>query len=165
MNDLFNTVTTMKALSLWQPWASLVAAGVKVHETRHWHTDYRGLIAISASKTMDYAGSPDGLCADALGGRFWSHHLPLGAVVAIGRLSACRRAQDVSGQITKADREAGNFTHGRYAWRFEDVRRIAKPIPVVGRQGLFNWTPPPDIDQLISQPIDHAATCQRIGWA
>ena len=26
----------MKAISLWQPWASLIAAGVKPYETRHW---------------------------------------------------------------------------------------------------------------------------------
>lgn len=26
----------MKAISLWQPWASLIAAGVKPFETRHW---------------------------------------------------------------------------------------------------------------------------------
>ncbi len=38
----------MKALTLWQPWASLVALGVKTIETRSWSTKYRGPLAIHA---------------------------------------------------------------------------------------------------------------------
>ncbi len=38
----------MKALSLWQPWASLIALGVKTIETRSWATNYRGPLAIHA---------------------------------------------------------------------------------------------------------------------
>lgn len=41
----------MKALSLWQPWASLVAIGAKTIETRSWSTSYRGPLAIHAAKT------------------------------------------------------------------------------------------------------------------
>jgi hypothetical protein len=41
----------MKALTLWQPWASLVAFGEKRVETRCWTTKYRGDIAIHAAKT------------------------------------------------------------------------------------------------------------------
>lgn len=40
-----------KAISLWQPWASLIAYGVKTIETRSWSTSYRGPIAIHAAKT------------------------------------------------------------------------------------------------------------------
>lgn len=36
------------ALSLWQPWASLIALGVKTIETRSWSTQYRGPLAIHA---------------------------------------------------------------------------------------------------------------------
>lgn len=39
----------VKTLSLWQPWASLVALGVKTIETRSWSTEYRGPLAIHAS--------------------------------------------------------------------------------------------------------------------
>lgn len=45
----------MKALSLHQPWASLVALGVKTIETRSWSTSYRGPLAIHAAKrTPEY---------------------------------------------------------------------------------------------------------------
>lgn len=40
----------MKALTIWQPWASLLACGVKKYETRSWATQYRGPIAIHAAK-------------------------------------------------------------------------------------------------------------------
>lgn len=40
----------MKALTLHQPWASLIALGVKTVETRSWSTAYRGPLAIHAAK-------------------------------------------------------------------------------------------------------------------
>lgn len=40
----------MKALTIWQPWASLIAIGAKEFETRSWSTNYRGTIAIHAAK-------------------------------------------------------------------------------------------------------------------
>jgi hypothetical protein len=39
----------MKALSLWQPHATLVAIGAKPYETRSWETSYRGPLAIYAT--------------------------------------------------------------------------------------------------------------------
>lgn len=170
MYDLFprapamQQVATIKALSLWQPWASLVAAGVKRHETRHWSTDYRGPIAIHAAKTMDMAGAPDLLC-EAVAGPWWSQELPRGCVVAIGRLAACDPADRVADHLTQADRVAGNFARGRFAWRIEDVRRLLTPIPLVGRQGLFNWTPPADLSSNLGPRLDHGAACRLIGWA
>src|ERR1700689_5364039 len=43
---------SMKALTLTQPWASLVAVGAKRIETRSWRTPYRGPLAIHAAKTF-----------------------------------------------------------------------------------------------------------------
>ena len=40
----------MKALTLTQPWATLVAIGAKTIETRGWSTSYRGPLAIHAAK-------------------------------------------------------------------------------------------------------------------
>ena len=42
----------MKVLSLWQPWATLMAIGAKKIETRHWYTRYRGPLVIHAAKTL-----------------------------------------------------------------------------------------------------------------
>lgn len=40
----------MKAVSLWNPWAAAIAAGIKKIETRSWTTSYRGPLAIHAAK-------------------------------------------------------------------------------------------------------------------
>lgn len=40
----------IKALSLWQPWASLIAIGAKKIETRGWSTKYRGPLVICSAK-------------------------------------------------------------------------------------------------------------------
>lgn len=40
----------MKAISLWQPWATLISTGDKTWETRSWATTYRGPLAIHAAK-------------------------------------------------------------------------------------------------------------------
>lgn len=42
----------MKTISLWQPWASLVAIKAKRIETRSWYTSYRGPLAIHAAKVF-----------------------------------------------------------------------------------------------------------------
>lgn len=165
MSDLFEgPPQPIKALSLWQPWASLKARGLKRHETRHWSTDYRGPIAIHAAKTLDVAGAPDVLCLSAFG-QFWHRELPLGAIVAIGQLAAVVPAEGLADNLTRADRAAGNFAAGRFAWRVEQLRPLKTPIPCVGRQGLFNWTPPADVEDRLGEIRDHAAICFQLGWA
>jgi hypothetical protein len=98
----------MKALSLWQPWATLVALGVKKLETRSWSTTYRGPLAIHATATMpkgmdgtagmigDYSVDRDGrsepwyvLDRRDVGASHYQLpiYLPLGAVVATCVLS------------------------------------------------------------------------------
>lgn len=164
MGDLFETPkTTIKALSLWQPWASLVARGVKRHETRGWATPYRGPIAIHAAKTLDRAGAPERLCLSALG-LDWSRDCPLGAIVAVADLTDCLAAASVAEAVTRADHAAGNFAPGRFAWRLDNVRALTRPIPLTGRQGLFNWMPPEDLEDNLGPVLDHEAICHSIGW-
>lgn len=158
MTDLFGQSTPMKALSLWQPWASLVAAGVKIDETRHWSTDYRGPIAIHAAKTLDVAGAPDHLCLSVFG-QFWPRTLPSGVVVCIAELYDCVQADRIAGYVSRANLAAGNFAPGRFAWRLRNIQALKTPIPVVGRQGLFNWTPPAALE--LTPPRDHGAACNH----
>lgn len=42
-------ITQIKAISLHQPWASLIAMGFKKFETRSWGTNYRGKLVICAA--------------------------------------------------------------------------------------------------------------------
>lgn len=46
----------MKALSILQPWAWLIANGYKQHENRTWDTKFRGEFLIHAGKGFDAEG-------------------------------------------------------------------------------------------------------------
>ncbi|MDE2096723.1 MAG: ASCH domain-containing protein [Patescibacteria group bacterium] len=175
----------MKALSLIQPWATLIAIGAKRIETRSWATRYRGEIAIHASKrfTMDEREICDEepfLSALTRGGykRTWreEHHvqiplwdaLPLGAIVAVARLAAIFRTDDVAllpGQLRLAndnpdygyfptaphESDFGNYQPGRFAWLLDDVKALAEPIPCKGALNL--WELPPDVEARIREAL------------
>lgn len=131
----------MKALSLWQPWATLIALGEKQVETRSWSTNYRGQIAIHAAKRME----PDQLefCAQPTFQQALSKHgiltrdLPLGAIVAVVDLMVVYRVEDIAHHLPVQERAFGNYNPGRYAWQMHLVHRFLKPIPARGAQGLF----------------------------
>lgn len=138
----------MKAISLHQPYASLIAAGVKKVETRGWATPYRGLLAIHAAKRWT---SRELLALVNLRGKFSAvlesvvETPPLGALVAVARLVDCRAMTlrpypggIVIGEQTELERAVGGWAPGRYGWVLEDVRRLDPPIPLRGRQGLFD---------------------------
>lgn len=51
----------MKALTLWPPWGSLVAHGLKTIETRSWSTTYRGELAVhQARRNVPLSQWPNG---------------------------------------------------------------------------------------------------------
>ena len=70
----------MKAISVIQPYAELIALGEKTIEARSWRTHYRGPLAIQASKTLIKDGRP----AD--------DDMVRGAVVCVVDLVDCPRA-------------------------------------------------------------------------
>lgn len=139
----------MKALTLHQPWASLVAIGAKRIETRSWSTSYRGLLAIHAAKLWNdqlwriASTGPIGIAL--LEARNGPDLLPLGMIVARCRLHAVARIQedypmddDVAAAMTPRERAFGDFTPGRFAWLLADVEALPQPIPARGRQGLWD---------------------------
>lgn len=149
----------MKALTLTQPWASLIAFGYKHIETRSWSTSYRGLLAIHAAKGFPYQAKD--LCVSyyvrhALGPHFGgtesgtlASEVPLGAVVATCSLVDCLPTVSdgyLSGVFehypdldTDVERNFGNYDSGRFAWVLENVNRITQPIPARGALGLWEW--------------------------
>lgn len=130
----------MKALSLWQPWATLIAIGAKRYETRSWATTYRGPLVICASK----AWTPE--CRYAIRD-LWiqkaladagSPELVRGVAVCIVDLAICYPTDGfMMVPETDPERHFGDFSPGRFAWKLENVRRL-HPFSVRGRQGLFD---------------------------
>lgn len=139
----------LKALSLWQPWASLIAVGAKTYETRSWKTDYRGPLLICASKkiiTLLLIGSWEFRQAarQALqvpNGQSFPQGLH-GHAVAIVELMDCLPTfgygwtKGLSLEDIKREQLFGDFSMNRYAWKLENVRAL-EPFPVKGRHGLF----------------------------
>lgn len=133
----------MKALSLWQPWATLIAIGAKTYETRSWSTDYRGPLLIHASKNTSELGLPfhDDRFFDALSavGYFeGDKSLPLGCVVAICDLATVGPVELVRDTHAVNELAFGDYSDGRFAWKLVNVKPIEPPIPARGAQGLFD---------------------------
>jgi len=137
----------VKALSIWQPWASLIAVGAKRFETRSWPTRYRGPIAIHAARHWGqecadvfswYAVQADLAPMVGIDPPLLKRDLPFGAIVAVAVLADCVPTQKLRTEIL-GNRMLGNFAPGRFAWRLERVERLLRPIPCTGRQGL--WEP------------------------
>ena len=157
----------MKALSLWQPWASAIAVGAKQVETRAWRTHYRGPMAIRAAKRLVKMGLIHYHChchwnwCGALRPIGWRmgdgrpawEALPFGAFVATCELTDCRPTGDFTNAALDTprrpdgetgdiydwtERQMGDFALGRFGWVLDDIRRLEKPIPYRGMQGLFD---------------------------
>lgn len=124
---------TMQAVTLHQPWASLIANGSKQYETRNWKTDYRGLIAIHAGKKQDTSNSQLLELAEVKN----ISELPAGAVVAIVELTDCiLMTEEFIAAQSETEKACGNWTPNRYAWKLENVRAI-EPVTIAGKQGLW----------------------------
>lgn len=107
----------MKAISIRQPWASLIASGHKTIETRTWPTPYRGDLLICAARNP----APGCNATD----------LPTGVALAIVRLVDSRpmQAKDVGAANRPFDRKL-------WSWVLTEVRPI-KPFPLRGQLRLF----------------------------
>ncbi len=159
----------MKVLTLTQPWATLVAIGVKHIETRSWVTNYRGPLAIHAAKGL--AGEKESNLWDRClsdpfrvpllnAGYGNPGRLPRGAIVAVCELKTIARIDyykpdpdaildwegpfltfGVSGELLPDEPELsfGDYTPGRYAWLLADIRALPEPIPARGALGLWEY--------------------------
>jgi hypothetical protein len=129
----------MKAISLWQPWASLWCSERKVHETRHWPTSHRGCLLVHAAKRFEKNFGPDdslrAILDDEYGGH-WGMDLPTGALIGMVNLIDCRRTEDVT--PAPDDYECGDFAPGRFAWQ----RREFKLFNFFSLQGLAHQPRP-----------------------
>ncbi len=132
----------MKVLTLWQPWATLMAIEAKRIETRSWGTKYRGPLAIHAAKTTKYLvnellfKSPFYEALTGEGFNMKENDFPFGSIIAIVDLVACCRVTGAYLPICP-EFSFGDYRLGRYMWMTENARQLREPVPWKGRQGLF----------------------------
>jgi len=132
----------MKAITLHQPWATLIALKEKGIETRTWKTDYRGPLAIHAGKKIDTEACAIPEVRNSLQKHgFVPEELPTGCIVATTSLYDCVQmvnGTDIPGyRIPSKEYSFGHFATGRYAWILVYTKKLDKPIPARGRQGLW----------------------------
>lgn len=173
----------MRALTLTQPWATLVAIGEKRVETRSWHTHFRGPVAIHAAKGLAYpVMNETGLSlliesepfASVLRPHLSGYtaeeraaDLPRGAIVGVATIDhvlptglTLHRSLTARGYVARrvlSEQELafGDYGEGRYAWILG--RRVqVSPIECVGARGL--WSLPESVRQELRPLTDMAWT-------
>lgn len=122
----------MKVLTLKQPWATLVAEGIKKYEFRSWKTKYRGKILIHAGSGIDKKELDK---YKNLGYEF-----PKSKIIASVDLVDCLELdENLNKQIIAENNIAyGNKVRTSYAWKLENVKKIKPIYDVKGQLGLWN---------------------------
>jgi hypothetical protein len=112
-----------------------------VHETRHWRCSHRGWLLVHAGKHFEKAfelDDPLRLILDDEFGGDWAKDLPTGALIGMVNVVDCRATQTPFGDAAASDddRECGDFSARRFAWKRDDYRLFDQPIRYRGAQGL-----------------------------
>lgn len=143
----------MYALTLWQPWAEIIALGWKLVENRTWAPPYGVIgerIAIHAGKRW----SRD--AADAIstltGEWFPRESVDLGAIIATAVVRGVAR-----GVREVPDADQGRWWSGPVGWVLGDVRRIT-PVLCGGRQRLWR-VPEEALARITSTCLESPVPC------
>jgi hypothetical protein len=137
-------MTDLKAISMWQPWASGVALGLKGFETRSWQTSYRGRLVVHAAQRRTELHVLYSI--GAMRGAFHAAGMrdltdfPLGAYVAIVELVAIWPADSstLAFRLSPLELAFGDFSPGRFAWELKLLEKLDPPIAARGYQGLWD---------------------------
>lgn len=126
----------MKAISIQQPFASLIAAGLKKYEFRTWPTAYRGEILIHAGKTVNRKAMK----------KFEKYGLeyPVGCIIAKAKITDCVKVTDemVAELVKEEPVVYSGFAEEPewegYGFKLEEVSEI-EPIEANGMLGLWEF--------------------------
>lgn len=139
----------IKAVSLWEPYASLMRVNAKKNETRHWATSYRGPLLICAAKKMDaeylemledyeFQAALQPLIASKSSLWVKKEDLNFGMAVCVVNQIGCVSTNHPSiVEISKHEMQFGNYASDRFAWVTRMINNSFEPFPVKGAQGFF----------------------------
>lgn len=122
----------MKALTIKQPWASLIVAGAKDIENRDWPTKFTGIVAVHSSAKMARADMEDacdlmrGFIPKFSAARFQEDKFPTGVILGTVEIVGCFE-------------EIGSpWFVGKYGFLLRKAVRFHDPIPCKGALGFWN---------------------------
>jgi hypothetical protein len=136
-----------RAISLLQPWAWLLAAGIKRFETRSWPTSYRGVTYIHASK--GFGKQQERLFLSDKFQRYTNMYnitpadLVRGAIIGKATLVNVYTAEEFKSRFDAETiaREGilGDITDGRYVWEYSGHQLFPIHEPVKGNLGIWYY--------------------------
>lgn len=126
----------MKVITIKQPFATLIAEGIKEYEFRTWKTNFRGEILIHAGKGVNKKAME----------KFSSYGFdyPAGVILAKANLTDCVKIDEKAREMLK---EKNSFVYNSvikdtnwngYGFKMEHVQKI-KPVPVNGKLSLWEF--------------------------
>jgi ASCH domain len=158
----------MKALTIWQPWASLIMIGAKPYEFRSWMAPRsavgKEIVIHAGTRYMQKAEVEDLIERLRDPARAWTTGLvpelalkfleeidcddclPLGyglgtATVGVSREGATIAAEMGGEYVNDSDR----FMHSQFGWPLTEIKRWDEPVKMSGKQGLWNWPTPEQV--------------------
>lgn len=147
------------ALSLIEPWATLMAIGAKRVETRDWSTPFRGPFAIHASKKLEKSTCREEPFLSVLKKHFgrWDFldSFSLGAIVGVAELCHCERTEDLEPHQSRQELEFGDYGPRRFGFVCDYTERLRTPIPCRGMLGF--WRIPDDVREQLAREMERAA--------
>lgn len=140
-----------KVLTLWQPWATLFAFGLKKNETRPKPTSYKGTYLIHAASQMNRLSKE--ICneeyfseaLESLGIKSYKD-LPCGAIIGAYDHKLCLQVKKYGGNrqgtwnvanISLEEYAFGNYSENRFVWFGENHRALEVPVPYKNGQGYY----------------------------
>jgi hypothetical protein len=114
----------MKALSVCQPWAWAIVAGLKTVENRTRRTRHRGPLVIHASKSRHYLEED---FSHLLPGLPPADRLDLGVLIGVVEVVDC---------VPLAEAKGNPFAVGPWCWLLRNPRSI-RPVPYRGQVSCF----------------------------
>lgn len=146
----------MKAVTIWQPWASLIVAGAKPWEWRGWWPPrsligqriaiHAGARPVKAAEVFDILrqinegdSSLVGDVARALLLRIPLTAWPRSSVVGTAILGTPVSALSWAEQHLAPGYDSTRIDHHKFAWPLTDIERIEPPMPARGAQGFWEW--------------------------
>lgn len=146
----------LRGLTLTQPWASLVATGQKMVETRSWKCQYRGFVAIHAAMKMPPPATELAVLEFALGALPHPSLLPHGAIVAVANLGGVVGIDaELRARLSRRELELGDYADHRFALMFKEVWALDTPVPCRGALGL--WPVPREVKHAVLAHVPEGA--------
>ena len=151
----------MKIITVWQPWATLIAIGAKPYEFRGWpapafvqgqragiHAGKRKVKLSEVDSLLDLLNGPEAWRAclrpelavpllEKL--RVNPDMLPHSAILCTAIVGKSLNAFDIVGEFGGAVNDSDRTKHANYAWPLSDVVPLLPPVEAKGAQGLWNY--------------------------